>query len=130
MRFASQIFGMFSGLQPVRVLAFLLMGMLGLMTLPDALPGQSDGAGNFPLDRLVRLRVIKNHYSVAEPWKGPVIKETYASGFVLSDGRILTDLENVRYAASVQVEFTDREGIFSARIEHQGFDCGLAQLSV
>ncbi len=83
-----------------------------------------------PERSIVLIRAVKRFTKPDRPYAIPEILETRSSGIILKNKMILTDLETVRYAVSIEVR-KSRDGVpFAARIAFLGIDCGLAFLIV
>lgn len=80
--------------------------------------------------RTVRIKVVQRIYRIDEPYASPVLDEIQGNGLYLGHGRVLTDLELVRYGANVQVYLYGDLRARTASVRYLGYDCGLAILDV
>ncbi|MGB1207132.1 MAG: PDZ domain-containing protein [Chitinophagales bacterium] len=77
---------------------------------------------------IVKIFVTKQSYDFREPWKNGSIKRTSASGFIIEDGRIITNAHAVSNHKYIQVRFDDNPTKINVELEYISDDYDLAIL--
>lgn len=81
-------------------------------------------------DSVVRIEVFQSRFDWTNPWRSLPGRTTAGTGFVMPDGRILTNAHVVSDAHQITVKRSDVAEPSVATVEAIGHDCDLAILQV
>jgi S1-C subfamily serine protease len=81
-------------------------------------------------DSVLRIEVYRSRYDWTNPWRTEPAQTIYGSGFVIADGRILTNAHVISDAKQITVKRLDVAAPVVATVEAVGHDCDLAVLRV
>ena len=79
---------------------------------------------------VVKLYVTKNQFNYYSPWQAPDQTQSYGSGFVIDDFRILTNAHVVANSVFIELRLSGSSKKYEAKVEVIGDDCDLAILRV
>ena len=87
------------------------------------------GASNDYQNSIVKVFSAKQDYDYSEPWKRLPVRNSYATGFIISGGRILTNAHAVANSRFIQVRFEGKAEKIPVKIDYLSDDYDLAILS-
>jgi len=79
---------------------------------------------------VVYVQVFRSGFDWSQPWRQQTVSGASGSGFLIEDGRILTNGHVVADARQILVRRPDEANPYVARLEAAGDDCDLAVLRV
>lgn len=79
---------------------------------------------------VVLIRIVKQDFDYAAPWKQNAMNQGSGSGFIISGQRILTNAHNVSNWRFIEIRKENVAKRFPAEVAFVGHDCDLAILTV
>jgi len=121
----------------LRLAPLLFFSVVFLYAPAGSTQGQNPGRQDQPQpqpempDRsVVYIHAVNRHVLTDQPFGLPAVEEKTGSAFVLKNKYIVTDIELVRYAVSLEIRKYPQGPSFPGRVVVLGYDCGLAFVTV
>ncbi len=114
-----------------RFLKPMLAGVFlcGLMTAGFA-QGNQGALAQTPERSVVQIITFSQQPNWIEPWRFSGVAKSTGSGFMIKDGRIMTNAHVVSWAKQILIQRYQDPKPYPAEIEYIGHDCDLAVLKV
>ena len=109
--------------------ALTLFGGLAAMAAP-ALSAQAPLPGNHVAASVVYVQVFRSAFDWSQPWRQEGVSSVSGSGFVITEGRVLTNAHVIADAREILVRRPDQANPYVAKLEAVGNDCDLAVLRI
>ena len=93
-------------------------------------PGANEGEGNGISASVVHVQVYRTRFDWSMPWRQKAVQATLGSGFLIGDGRIVTNAHVVADARQILVRRPDQANPRIATVEAVAHDCDIAVLRV
>ncbi|MCG6923468.1 MAG: trypsin-like peptidase domain-containing protein [Acidobacteria bacterium] len=105
--------------------------VLAAMTLGPGETEASEGAGGNGISAsVVHVQVYRSRFDWSMPWRQQAVQGVLGSGFLIGDGRIVTNAHVVADARQILVRRPDQANPRIATVEAVAHDCDLAVLRV
>ncbi|MHC4741574.1 MAG: S1C family serine protease [Planctomycetota bacterium] len=104
-----------------------LAGIAAIMLLGSLAVASEQGSYE---KSVVLIRIVKQDYDYAAPWKQKAMGQGSGSGFIISGQRIMTNAHNVSNWRFIELRKENVAKRFPAKVAFVGHDCDLAILTV
>jgi S1-C subfamily serine protease len=106
-----------------------LFGVAALVLLSSLAVSTAEEQRSFEKS-VVLIRIVKQDFDYAAPWKQNAMSQGSGSGFIISGQRILTNAHNISNWRFIELRKENVAKRFGAKVAFVGHDCDLAILTV
>jgi S1-C subfamily serine protease len=115
---------------PISGLIVLAVSLAAAILSPGGAAAAEGSGGNGISASVVHVQVYRSRFDWSMPWRQTAVQAALGSGFLIDDGRIVTNAHVVADARQILVRRPDQANPRIATVEAVAHDCDLAVLSV
>jgi S1-C subfamily serine protease len=115
---------------PISGIIVLAVSLAAAILSPRGAAAAEESGGNGISASVVHVQVYRSRFDWSMPWRQTAVQAALGSGFLIDDGRIVTNAHVVADARQILVRRPDQANPRIATVEAVAHDCDLAVLSV